>query len=116
MGAMRLLGMTQRADSGNRKIKGRTFEELEKSLKAVRATPHKDNDHIVIVWVMNEQIIALNGLMKSYGKHQGISNLSFSINVGGNLRLHRVEWRWEIYDHLHVDGTDSPHRGERHDL
>ncbi len=82
MGAMRLLGMTQRAGSGNRKIKGRTFEEHEKSLKTVRATPHKDNNHIVIVRVMNEQIIALNGLMKSYGKHQGISNLSFSINVG----------------------------------
>ena len=24
---------------------------------------------------MNEQIIALNGLTKSYGKHRGISNL-----------------------------------------
>lgn len=31
---------------------------------------------------MNEKIIALNGLTKSYGKHRGISNLSFSVNAG----------------------------------
>ena len=31
---------------------------------------------------MNEQIIALNGLTKSYGKHRGISDLSFSVNAG----------------------------------
>jgi ABC-type Na+ transport system ATPase subunit NatA len=31
---------------------------------------------------MNEQIIALNGLTKSYGKHRGISDLTFSVNAG----------------------------------
>lgn len=31
---------------------------------------------------MNEQIIALNGLTKNYGKHRGISDLSFSVNAG----------------------------------
>ena len=31
---------------------------------------------------MSEQIIALNGLTKRYGKRRGISDLSFSVNAG----------------------------------
>ena len=31
---------------------------------------------------MSTQSIVLNGLTKNYGKHRGISNISFSVNTG----------------------------------
>lgn len=42
---------------------------------------------------MSEQTIILNGLTKNYGKHRGISSLSFSVNAGeifGFIELHGV--------------------------
>lgn len=31
---------------------------------------------------MSKQAIVLNGLTKNYGKHRGINDLSFSVNMG----------------------------------
>ena len=65
---------------------------------------------------MSEQIIALNGLTKRYGKRRGISDLSFSVNAGEIFGFIGPNGAGKSTTIRTLMGLIRPTGGERHDL
>ena len=62
---------------------------------------------------MSEPVIALNKLTKSYGKHRGIEEISFTVERGEIFGFIGPNGAGKVHHHPYLDGTVEAHRRNR---